>query len=109
MPDARSTDRHLARLSLLQHRIICGSDAAVGLAPPCGFVLSGESVAGAVPSPVVRVASPGPARAAAGRGTILHLGAVGYGLLRTIFTSNNVALRSITSTSQPSPWSKGYW
>ena len=74
---------------------------------PCGFVLSGESVAGAVPSPVVRVASPGPARAAAGRGTILHLGAVGYRLLRTIFTSDNVALISITSTSQPAHGQKG--
>jgi hypothetical protein len=49
-----------------------------------------------------------PARyGAAGRGTILHLGAVGYRLLRTIFTSDNVALRSITSTSQPAHGQKG--
>jgi hypothetical protein len=42
-----------------------------------------------------------------GSGIILHLGAVGYRLLRTIFTSDNVALISITSTSQPAHGQKG--
>ena len=72
---------------------------------PCGFVLSGESVIGASPSPV---ASPGP-RQLAGRGIILHLGAVGYRLLRKIFTSNDVALEINHQHLLASPWSKGCW